>query len=127
MKPGAMPISLASLYQSAYGVTDTEATDDNISGFMTGEWRLSSVTNRELTASHSVRSPGINERYVARITVKDTWIGNPGLETELGWTNGTWSTTGKLARGRRSQDPDSRLRLLSGTVPLVNSSVRLIL
>ncbi len=163
MKPGAMPMSPASIYQDVYGVTDTSVIDDNVSGFMTGEWRVSPINTLELTASHSVRSPGVNERYVARGT---SWVGNPGLETEkhhklelslagqsdgwhwrpaiwvdevddfvlryepapdviryknvdarllgvegeLGWSNGTWSATGRLASVRgTNNDTDQAL------------------
>jgi len=163
MKPNAMPMSPASIYENVYGVTDTNVTDDNISGFMTGEWRVSPMNTLELIASHSVRSPGVNERYVTKGTA---WVGNPDLETEkhhklelslagqndgwhwrpavwidevddfvlryepapdviryrnidarllgvegeLGWSNGTWSATGKLASVRgTNNDTDQPL------------------
>lgn len=154
----------AGTYQSAYGTGDLKAQDDNVSGFLTTEWRFSDFQTFEATASHSVRSPGVNERYVARDTMMGTWVGNPeldtekhhklelaitgqragwhwrpalwmdrvddyvlryqpqpgdtryrnisarlvGVEGELGWTDGTWSTTGKLAsvRGRNTDDND---------------------
>ena len=69
-------------YQQAYGAADQKAEDNNVSGFVTGEWRFSDIQTLELTASHSVRSPGVNERYVAKDTMKGSWIGNPGLDTE---------------------------------------------
>ena len=80
--PGGMMLSPAGLYASAYGATDTEANDDNVSGFVTGEWRFSPARVLEVTASHSVRSPSVNERYVAQKTMRGSWIGNPDLETE---------------------------------------------
>lgn len=153
MTPDAMPMSPTSIYENAYGVTDARATDDNVSGFMTGEWRVTTVNTLELTASRSVRSPGVNERYVVR---GSGWVGNPdlktekhhklelslagqsdgwhwrpavwvdevdefvlryepapqviryrnvdarllGVEGELGWSDGTWSASGKLASVR---------------------------
>lgn len=82
MPGGMMVFSPATLYASAYGVTDIKANDDNVSGFLTGEWRFSPAQSLELTASHSVRSPSVNERYVAQKTMKGSWVGNPELETE---------------------------------------------
>jgi len=66
----------------SYGVNELEITDDNISAFLSGEFRLSSRNTLEVVASHSVRSPSVNERYVAKDTMKGTWIGNPDLDTE---------------------------------------------
>ena len=170
MAGGMMTFSPAGLYASAYGASDTKANDDNVSGFLTGEWRFSPVQALEVTASHSVRSPSVNERYVARKTMKGSWIGNPDLDTEkhhklevslpgnqgewswrpavwvdqvddyvyrfdirnpnnttdtryenisarllgvegmLGWTNGTWSSTSKLASVRgENRDADKAL------------------
>lgn len=96
MRPGTMPMTPSSVYQSQYGVTDTQANDDNVSGFLTGEWRLSPVHSLDVTASRSVRSPGVNERYVVRGT---DWVGNPGLNTEkhnklevsLAGRSGSWN------------------------------------
>jgi len=170
MPGGMMTFSPAGLYASAYGATDTEANDDNLSGFLTGEWRFSPVQALVATVSHSVRSPSVNERYVARKTMKGSWIGNPDLDTEkhhklevslpgnqgewnwrpavwvdqvddyvyrfdirnpnnttdtryenvsarllgvegvLGWSNGTWSSTSKLASVRgENRDADKAL------------------
>lgn len=80
--PGGMMLSPAALYASAYGTTDTRANDDNVSGFVTGEWRFSPARVLEVTASHSVRSPSVNERYVAQKTMRGSWVGNPDLDTE---------------------------------------------
>jgi iron complex outermembrane receptor protein len=100
MMPGApMTMTPAMLYMSAYGVTDTKADDNNVSGFITGEWRLSPANTLEATASRSVRSPSVNERYVAQRTMRGSWIGNPDLETEkhnklevsLSGRDGNWS------------------------------------
>ncbi|PSF13345.1 TonB-dependent receptor [Marinobacter fuscus] len=83
MKAGApMAMTPAMLYRDAYGVTDAAVSDNNVSGFVTGEWRFSPRQTLELTASHSVRSPSVNERYVARKVMKGSWIGNPHLDTE---------------------------------------------
>lgn len=82
MPGGMMSLSPADLYRSAYGTDDVEVNDDNLSGFVTGEWRFSQSRRLEITASHSVRSPSVNERYVARKTMKGSWVGNPGLDTE---------------------------------------------
>jgi len=167
---GGMSFSPSALYASEYGATDAEANDDNVSGFVTGEWRFSQRQAFEVTASHSVRSPSVNERYVAQKTMKGSWVGNPDLETEkhykleaslsgregnwtwrpavwvdqvddyvyrfdirnvngttdtrytnidarllgvegqLGWSNGTWSTNSKLASVRgENRDADKAL------------------
>ncbi|WP_303290126.1 TonB-dependent receptor [Marinobacter sp. SS5-14b] len=167
---GGMSFSPSALYASEYGATDAEANDDNVSGFVTGEWRFSPRQTFEVTASHSVRSPSVNERYVAQKTMKGSWVGNPDLETEkhykleaslsgregdwtwrpavwvdqvddyvyrfdirnangttdtrytnidarllgvegqLGWSNGTWSTNSKLASVRgENRDADKAL------------------
>ncbi|MCM0614125.1 TonB-dependent receptor [Marinobacter sediminum] len=81
---GMMAMSAADIYQSLYGTTNTEATDDNFSGFVTGEWRFSSRQALEVTASRSVRSPGVTERYIASWSMMPAmrWAGNPALETE---------------------------------------------
>jgi iron complex outermembrane receptor protein len=170
MPGGMMTLSPAGLYTAAYGTTDTEALDDNVSGFLTGEWRFAPGHTLEVTASHSVRSPGVNERYVAQKTMRGSWVGNPDLDTEkhnkleaglagrkgnwhwrpavwvdqvddyvyrfatnnpdgttdtryrnidarllgvegvLGWNDGTWSTTSKLASVRgENRDADRSL------------------
>lgn len=79
MKPGMMAMTPGGIYQTVYGVSDTEATDDNVSGFLSGEWRFSVIQTLDVTASRSVRSPGVNERYVVKGTA---WVGNPDLKTE---------------------------------------------
>lgn len=81
---GMMAMSAADMYQALYGTTNTEATDDNLSGFMTGEWRFSARQALEVTASRSVRSPGVSERYVASWSMMPAmrWVGNPALATE---------------------------------------------
>ncbi len=78
----SMGMTPAMLYQSAYGTTDVKSEDNNVSGFVTGEWRLPQNQALTLTGSRSVRSPGVTERYLARNTMNDSWIGNPGLDTE---------------------------------------------
>jgi iron complex outermembrane receptor protein len=155
----------------SYDVNDTEAKDDNISAFVSGEFRLSSYNALEVIASHSVRSPSVNERYVAKDTMMGTWVGNPdldtekhhklelslngqagnwhwrpaawidevddyvyrydttrtvmgnqvtdtrytnidarllGVEAELGWSNGTWSSTGALASVRGTNKTENQ-------------------
>ena len=72
----------AMLYQSEYGSNSVPANDHNISGFASAEWRLPHQQALTLTASRSVRSPGVTERYIARSTMADSWIGNPQLDTE---------------------------------------------
>lgn len=78
----SMGMTPAMLYRGAYGTTDVKAEDNNVSGFVSGEWRLPQNQALILTASHSVRSPSVTERYLARNTMSDSWIGNPGLDTE---------------------------------------------
>ena len=164
MVMGSGMSSPATLYAQKYGVNDFEATDDNVSAFVSGEFRLSSYNTLEVIASHSVRSPSVNERYVAKETKKGTWVGNPGLDTEkhhklelslngqadnwhwrpaawidevddyvyryepqngdiryknidarllgveaeLGWSNGTWSSTGALASVRGTNKTENQ-------------------
>jgi iron complex outermembrane receptor protein len=72
----------AMLYQSEYGSNSVPANDHNISGFASAEWRLPHQQALILTASRSVRSPSVTERYIARSTMADSWIGNPQLDTE---------------------------------------------
>ncbi|WP_372964824.1 TonB-dependent receptor domain-containing protein [Marinobacter sp.] len=161
MQGGMMSFTPAKLYADEYGTNDVKANDDNVSGFVTGEWRFSPSRILEVTASHSVRSPSVNERYVARKTMSGSWVGNPdlntekhnklevslsgsdgnwnwrpavwvdqvedyvlrsqdryynidarllGVEGELGWSNGTWSTSSKLASVRgENRDADEAL------------------
>jgi iron complex outermembrane receptor protein len=79
---GGMNLSPADLYSRDYGVSNAKATDDNISGFASAEWRLPQQQALTLTASRSVRSPGVTERYIARNTGSASWVGNPDLDTE---------------------------------------------
>ncbi|WP_187298702.1 TonB-dependent receptor domain-containing protein [Marinobacter sp. F3R11] len=78
----SMGMTPAMLYQSAYGTTDVKPEDNNVSGFVSGEWRLPHNQALTLTASRSVRSPSVTERYLARNTSSGSWIGNPDLDTE---------------------------------------------
>lgn len=95
----SMNITPAMLYRRAYGTTDIETEENNFSGFVTGEWRLPQSQALTLTASRSVRSPGVTERYLARSTNSGSWIGNPDLDTEkhhklelaLSGTKNQWS------------------------------------
>jgi iron complex outermembrane receptor protein len=74
--------SPAALYSKEYNVDAVPVNDDNVSGFASAEWRLPHQQALTLTASRSVRSPGVTERYIARSTMADSWIGNPQLDTE---------------------------------------------
>lgn len=155
---GMMAMSASDAYNMTYGTTNAKASDDNVSGFFSSDWHFSSDQSLQVTASHSVRSPGVNERYMVRwgMTPAMRWVGNPaldaekhnklelvlagrsgewrwqpavwvdqvndyilrtrdasqmslqrnvdarllGVEGELGWSNGTWSTMSKLASVR---------------------------
>lgn len=79
-----MPMSAASIYETVYGTTNTDAEDNNVSGFITSDWRFSRRQSLEVTASHSVRSPGVTERYIASWSMNPAmrWVGNPALDTE---------------------------------------------
>ncbi|TNE76601.1 MAG: TonB-dependent receptor [Gammaproteobacteria bacterium] len=79
-----MPMSAAGIYDSVYGTTETDADDNNVSGFVTSNWRFSTRQSLEVTASHSVRSPGVTERYIASWSMNPAmrWVGNPALDTE---------------------------------------------
>ncbi|MGM0768046.1 MAG: TonB-dependent receptor domain-containing protein [Pseudomonadota bacterium] len=82
---GMMALSAADAYQTVYGTTSTDVADDNVSGFISSDWRFSSIQSLVITASHSVRSPGVTERYIASWNAMDPsrrWVGNPDLETE---------------------------------------------
>ena len=159
-KPDGTMVSMsaAKAYEQEYGTTNTDANDDNVSGFVSGEWRYAPNRSLDVVASHSVRSPGVTERYVNKML---GWVGNPGLDTEkhnkleislsgregnwnwrpavwvdqvddyvlrsqdryynidarllgvegqLGWSNGTWSTNSKLASVRgENRDADKAL------------------
>ena len=159
-KPDGTMVSMsaAKAYEQVYGTTNTDANDDNVSGFVSGEWRYAPNRSLDVVASHSVRSPGVTERYVNKML---GWVGNPGLDTEkhnkleislsgregnwnwrpavwvdqvddyvlrsqdryhnidarllgvegqLGWSNGTWSTNSKLASVRgENRDADKAL------------------
>jgi len=156
--PGMGGFSALDRYASEYQTTQTEAFDDNVSGFISGEWRYDTNRSLDILASRSVRSPGVTERYVNKVLA---WVGNPALETEkhnkleirlagregswnwrpavwvdqvddyvlrsqdrysnidarllgveaeLGWSNGTWSSTGKIASVRgENRDADKPL------------------
>lgn len=156
---GMMAMSAADAYEAIYGTTNTDASDDNFSGFVSSDWRFSPIQSLVVTASHSVRSPGVTERYIASWNNMDParrWVGNPsldpethrkvevampgqsngwhwrpavwvdqvddfvlrtrnvdqvsvyrnidarlmGVEAQLGWSNGTWSTNSSLASVR---------------------------
>ncbi|MCL7942483.1 TonB-dependent receptor [Marinobacter sp. ATCH36] len=164
---GMMAMSASDAYQAIYGTSNTEVTDDNFSGFASSDWRFSSVQSMAVTASHSVRSPGVTERYIASWNNMDSskrWVGNPaldtekhhklelalpgrsngwhwrpavwvdqvddfvlrtrnedqvsvyrnidarllGLEAQLGWSNGTWSTNSSLASVRGENRDDNK-------------------
>jgi iron complex outermembrane receptor protein len=159
-KPDGTMVSMsaAKAYEQVYGTTSTDANDDNVSGFVSGEWRYAPNRSLDVVASHSVRSPGVTERYVNKML---GWVGNPDLDTEkhnkleislsgregnwnwrpavwvdqvddyvlrsqdryynidarllgvegqLGWSNGTWSTNSKLASVRgENRDADKAL------------------
>ena len=82
---GMMAMSAADAYESIYGTTNTDVADDNFSGFVSSDWRFSSVQSMVVTASHSVRSPGVTERYIASWNNMDPsrrWVGNPALDPE---------------------------------------------
>lgn len=153
-RSGAGGFTARDRYQSEYQTINTEAVDDNVSGFVSGEWRYGVNRSLDVVASHSVRSPGVTERYVNRM---NAWVGNPALDTEkhhkleislsgregnwnwrpevwidqvddyvlrsqdrysnidarllgvgaeLGWSNGTWTTTSKFA-SVRAENRDS--------------------
>ena len=156
--PGMGGFTALDRYESEYGTTSPEAKDNNVSGFLSSEWRYAGNRSLDVAASRSVRSPGVTERYVNRM---DAWVGNPGLDTEkhnkleislsgqegswnwrpavwvdqvddyvlrsqdrytnidarllgvegeLGWSNGTWSTSSKLASVRGdNRDADQPL------------------
>ncbi|WP_228743374.1 TonB-dependent receptor domain-containing protein [Marinobacter sp. F4218] len=81
---GMMAMSAAGIYRALYDTANTKATDDNVSGFITGDWRFSSRQSLEVNASRSVRSPGVTERYIASWSMMPAmrWVGNPALDTE---------------------------------------------
>lgn len=78
----SMGMTPAMLYQSAYGTTDVKPEDNNVSGFLSSEWRLPHNQALALTVSRSVRSPSVTERYLARNVMGGSWIGNPDLDAE---------------------------------------------
>ncbi len=163
---GMMAMSPKDAYNATYGTTNTKATDDNISGFISSDWRVAPGRSLEVTASRSVRSPGVNERYMVRWGMMPAmrWVGDPaleaekhnkleialsgqsngwrwrpavwidqvddfilrtrndnqvsiqrnidarlmGVEGELGWSNGIWSATSKLASVRGDNRDDNK-------------------
>ncbi|MDF2180985.1 TonB-dependent copper receptor [Neptuniibacter sp. CAU 1671] len=72
----------ASLYNSAYGETNTHSAEDNLGGFLTWQHRFASDYQLDTTLSRSVRTADATERYMARHTMSGDWIGNPQLEPE---------------------------------------------
>lgn len=78
----SMGMTPAMLYQSAYGTTNVKPEDNNVSGFVSSEWRLPHNQALTFTVSRSVRSPSVTERYLARNAMGGSWIGNPDLDTE---------------------------------------------
>ncbi|WP_417530868.1 TonB-dependent receptor domain-containing protein [Marinobacter lipolyticus] len=164
---GMMAMSAADAYQTIYGTTNTDVADDNVSGFVSSDWRFSPIQSLVVTASHSVRSPGVTERYIASWNNMDParrWVGNPaldpethhklelampgqsngwhwrpavwvdqvddfvlrtrnadqvsvyrnidarlmGVEGQLGWSSGTWSTNSSLASVRGENRDDNK-------------------
>ncbi|MFO7530097.1 MAG: TonB-dependent receptor [Marinobacter sp.] len=91
-----VPMSATKAYEQVYGTTNTDVADDNISGFVSSEWRYAPNRSLDVVASHSVRSPGVTERYVNKTL---GWVGNPDLDTEkhnkleisLSGREGNWS------------------------------------
>ncbi len=82
---GMMALSAADAYERVYGTTNTDADDDNVSGFVTSDWRFSRLNALEASVSRSVRSPGVTERYIASwnpMNPARRWVGNPALDTE---------------------------------------------
>jgi len=163
---GMMATSAQQIYNTVYGTTDTDVVDDNISGFISSEWRFSPIQSLDVTASHSVRSPSVTERYIASwnsMSAAKRWVGNPALDTEkhnkleialsghnngwswrpavwfdrvddfvlrsktaqgslysnidarllgveaaVGWSDGTWSSSSKLASVRGENEDDNK-------------------
>lgn len=81
---GMMSNSAATIYQQVYGTTELEQTDHNISAFLDSRWQFKPGHALEVTASRSVRSPGVTERYLASWSMMPAkrWVGNPALDTE---------------------------------------------
>ncbi len=72
----------ASLYNSAYGVTNTASKEDNLGGFITWQQRFVADYQLDATLSRSVRTADATERYMARRSMSGDWIGNPQLAPE---------------------------------------------
>jgi outer membrane receptor protein involved in Fe transport len=53
---GMMAMSAADAYQTIYGTTNTDATDDNFSGFVSSDWRLPASHSRRVTFLPRVES-----------------------------------------------------------------------
>lgn len=91
------------LYQTYYGVSGGDATENNFGGFVRYERPASKEWKLFGGFSHSVRTADATERYLAANNLDPTarWIGNPGLEPEahdqleVGVTGGAsaWSLT----------------------------------
>lgn len=70
-------------YQSFYGVTDTDSTENNVGGFASWTHRLNDQYTVETTLSRSVRTADATERYIAKAPMMGSrWIGNPQLNPE---------------------------------------------
>ncbi|MBR9867958.1 MAG: TonB-dependent copper receptor [Oceanospirillales bacterium] len=59
-----------------------QRTEHNVGGFVSWTHRLNDQYRVESTLSRSVRTADATERYMARFTMTDDWIGNPELEPE---------------------------------------------
>ncbi|MFW1678336.1 TonB-dependent receptor domain-containing protein [Pontibacter sp. JAM-7] len=75
----ATPVAL---YNSAYGITNTAAQEDNLGGFFSWQYQLPAEYVLETTLSRSVRTADATERYIAKHAMSGDWIGNPQLEPE---------------------------------------------
>lgn len=83
---GMTILTAADAYQALYGSTTTRVLDDNLSGFISADWRITAQQSLEMTISRSVRSPGVSERYIASWNPMDParrWVGNPALAPEV--------------------------------------------
>jgi iron complex outermembrane receptor protein len=110
--PGDLPWqrSASQLYQQYYGVSEHDATEDNLGGFLRYEHPLDNGWNLSASLSRSVRTADANERYLAASNMAPSlrWIGNPGLapekhhQAELGLSGGgsAWTLAGSLFYNR---------------------------
>lgn len=84
-RSGMRAMSAVEAYRTVYGTTNTDRVDDNVSGFVSSDWRFSPGQSVEVTASQSVRSPGVTEGYIASwnaMNPSKRWVGNPALTPE---------------------------------------------